>query len=314
MSAPTVSVALPIYNGDAFLREAVDSILAQTFRDWELLLVDDFSTDSSRRIAEEYAQRDGRVRVLTNTQGKGVAGAGNTGLAAAAGVYVARMDQDDVSLPERLQRQVRFMETHPQVGACGTWFRYLGTQEVIRYPESHADIKIRLLGNTALAHPSVIMRRSVLLASGLRYDAAFDCAEDYHLWIRLAAVTELANIPEVLLEYRAHAAQISQQFSPAQTAQVRQLRLLQAQALGLVLAPEEVALYLALVTAAPLTQAQLPAARQLVERVLAAATVDGTYVLPKLQAFFDRVLAAQPPPPTGRWHQVARRILQVLHG
>jgi glycosyltransferase involved in cell wall biosynthesis len=254
--------------------------------------------------------------VLTNAQGKGVVGAANTGLAAATGTYIARMDQDDVSLPERLQRQVQFMETHPQVGACGTWFRYLATQEVVRHPESHADIKIKLLGNTALAHPSVMMRRSVLVQSGLRYDTAFDCAEDYHLWIRLAAVTELANIPEILLEYRMHAAQLSQQFSPTQLAQSRQVRLMQAQALGLRLAPEEEDLYLALVMATPPDQTQLPAARKLVARVLAAAQVNGTYATPKLQEFFEQVLSKMPPPPTpsDRRRSLVARVQQVIHG
>ncbi len=315
MSAPIVSVVLPVYNGEAFLREAVDSILTQTLRELELLVVDDFSTDSSRRIAEDFAQRDERVKVITNAQGKGLVGALNTGLAAAAGTYIARMDADDVSLPHRLQRQVDFMESHPRVGVCGAWFHIMGSETVIRHPEDHDDIKIRMLGHCSLTHPAVMLRKSVLEKHQLRYDEAFrEAAEDYHLWIRLAAVTELANVPEILLEYRAHGAQASQQTAQRLIARSRQIRLMQAQALGLTLAPEEEGLYLSLVMAAPPDRTHLPAARKLVARILAAARTNGTYSVPKLQAFLERMLAQMPPAPPGPWRQLLTRLLQVLHG
>ncbi|MCX7010105.1 MAG: glycosyltransferase [Kiritimatiellaeota bacterium] len=272
-----------------------------------------WSTDGSRRIAEEYAQRDARVRVVTNTQGKGLVGVLNSGLDTATGTYIARMDADDISLPERLQRQVQFMEAHPQVGACGTWFRFLSNGVVIRHPESHADIKIKMLGHCALTHPTVMLRKSILEKYKLRYDVAFkEAAEDYYLWVQLAAVTELANVPEILLEYRTHEAQFSQQFSQVQIARSRKVRLLQAQALGLKLAKEEEDLYLALVMASPPDRTHLPAARKIVERVLTAASSNGTYAMPQLKAFFEDVLAHMPPPPPRRWRRWATRLLQVL--
>jgi len=312
--APTVSVVLPVYNGEAYLRDAVDSILTQTYRKLELLLVDDFSTDSSRRIAEEYAQRDARVRVLPNTREKGLAGAVNSGLAAATGKYIARMDGDDLSAPQRLMKQVTFMEQHPEVGLCGTWFRFMHTQEVVQHPQAHDDIRIKLLGNTAFAHPSVMLRKSVLTQHDLHYDRAYEPADDYHLWVRMAQLTRLANIPEVLLEYREHAGQTSHSSAQVQATHTNSIRLMQARALGLALTPAEEALYLALVTRAQLDPSQRPAAHQLVERVLAAARTQGAYALPKLKAFFDQALTARPAPPPGPWRRLVTRLLQVLHG
>ncbi len=204
-TVPTVSVVLPVYNGEAFLREALDSILAQTLRDWELLIVDDASMDGSRRIAEDYAQRDARVKVIANTQGKGLVGALNTGLDAATGTYVARMDADDHSLPERLAKQVAYLEAHPEVTLCGTWVRLTGEHAGTEWKlaTDWETIRCTMLFYGALAHPTVMWRRADFERHSWRYDAAYS-TEDYELWTRIAEQARLVNLPEILYLYRTH--------------------------------------------------------------------------------------------------------------
>jgi glycosyltransferase involved in cell wall biosynthesis len=203
MSAPTVSVVLPIYNGESFLREALDSMLSQTLRDLELILVDDFSTDNSRRIAEDYTQRDPRIKIIDNTQGKGLVGALNSGLDAATGVYIARMDADDISLPERLEKQWAFLQAHPAVSLCGTSIRSMGAAPAvdIPYPPDHATICCRMLFVNPIAHPTVLWHAETFRRFGLRYHPV-SYAEDFDLWQRCADRLRLANLPEVLLLYR----------------------------------------------------------------------------------------------------------------
>jgi glycosyltransferase involved in cell wall biosynthesis len=200
-----VTVLLPVYNGEHYLCEAVDSILAQTFRDWELLIVDDASRDGSRRIAADYAQRDPRITVLANSQGKGLVGALNSGLAAARGVYVARMDADDISLPVRLEKQVAYLEAHPAVTLCGTWVRLIGEHAGMEWKlaTDWDTIRCTMLFYGALAHPTVMWRRADFERNQWRYDAAYS-TEDYELWTRIAGQAGMANLPEILYLYRTH--------------------------------------------------------------------------------------------------------------
>lgn len=244
MSLPTVSVVLPVYNGEAFLREAVDSILSQTFRDLELLLIDDFSTDGSRRIAEDYAQRDARVRVITNTHDKGLAGAENTGLEAATGTYIARMDHDDISLPERLERQVAFLEAHPEVTLCGTWVRLIGKHAGVEWklPTDWDTIRCTMLFCGALAHPTVMWRRADFERHHWRYDAAYK-SDDYELWTRIAEQAWLVNLPEILFLYRTHEKSYTQEQYQGQRQSDRQIHLQQLQRMELVPTADELDLH-----------------------------------------------------------------------
>lgn len=203
MSAPVVSVVLPVFNAAAYLHEALDSLCTQTFAQFEIVLVDDASTDNSRLIAETYAQKDARLNIIANTQGKGLAGALNSGLEAAAGDYIARMDADDISLPSRLEKQLAFMQAHPDIALCGTGIHYFGAGPAldVLYPLTHEQIFCRMLFVNPLAHPTVLWRREVFLRAGLRYDPTSH-AEDYDLWERSAQQLQLANLPDVLLRYR----------------------------------------------------------------------------------------------------------------
>lgn len=200
---------MPVYNGERYLREAIDSILSQTFRNFEFLIINDASTDGTVGIINSYT--DPRIRLVHNKTNMGRCATPNKGLDLARGEYLARMDCDDISLPTRLEKQVAFLDAHPDVGVCGTWIKlFMGADYVIRYPLIHEEIKCHLLLGCQLAHSSVMFRKKVLLDHHLYYDDNYKPTEDYYLWTRCSNVTSLANIPEILVKYRWHAEQISQ--------------------------------------------------------------------------------------------------------
>ncbi len=206
--SPTISVLLPIYNGEKYLVEAIDSILAQTFTDFELIVIDDGSTDGTLAILQHYQTLDSRIR-LVSRENKGLVATLNEGVNLARGKWLARMDQDDIALPQRFERQLQWLA---QTGAdiCGSWVQFFGAsdQSILKHPQTDAAIKTELLFMSAFAHPSVIMKTA--LVKQLYYDSQFENAEDYDLWERVArAGWQMTNVPEVLLHYRQHASQIS---------------------------------------------------------------------------------------------------------
>lgn len=210
---PRVSVLMPVRDGARFLREAVESILGQTFRDWELVAVDDGSTDGSRAILERYARVDGRVRVLSRPA-TGIVGALNDGLRECRGEYLARMDADDVSMPERLELQVAHMEAHPDCAGVGAWVTFVDPQgwPLFRWEMAtgHEDIIRELLGggNGGLVHPAMMFRLEIVRRVG-GYDPEYEWVEDVELFHRLASVGRLSVLPRVLLRYRQHARSVN---------------------------------------------------------------------------------------------------------
>lgn len=206
---PKVTVLMPVYNGERYLREAIDSILSQTFHDFEFLIINDASTDGSVGIINSYT--DSRIRLVHNETNLGRCATPNIGLDLAQGEYLARMDCDDISLPTRLEKQAKFLNAHTDIGVCGTWIKlFMGADYIIKYPLTHEEIKCRLLLGSQLAGASAMLRKKVFLDHHLYYDVNCKLAEDYDLWTRCSYVTKLANIPEILYEYRWHAEQISQ--------------------------------------------------------------------------------------------------------
>ena len=203
-----VSVIMPVYNGAKYLQEAVESILIQTLPEFELIIIDDNSTDKSRIILEIASQQDARVHLYYNEKNLGLPGTLNRGLELARGEYIARMDQDDISLPGRLEKQVCYLQAHPEVGICGTWAEIINERagEIWRYPSAHYEIYAKMLFANTLVHPSVMMRTSVLHRFALRYDENAIHFEDYDLWSRALPLIQFANIPEALLLYRLHGA------------------------------------------------------------------------------------------------------------
>lgn len=207
-ASPLISVAMPVYNCEKYLAEAINSILAQTFTDFELIIIDDGSTDNSLQVLQEFQQKDARIR-LVSRENKNVAATLNEIISLARGKWIARMDQDDIALPQRFERQLQWLE---QTGAdiCGSWVRRFGTLDnrIVNLKQSDEAIKMEMLFCSPFAHPTVMVR--TIMIKELLYDEIRPEAEDYDLWVRAAvAGWKMANIPEVLLLYRVHPQQVS---------------------------------------------------------------------------------------------------------
>jgi glycosyltransferase involved in cell wall biosynthesis len=207
---PLVSVLMPVFNGEKYLAEAIWSILNQSFRDFEFIIIDDGSTDATWAILNSYT--DQRLRLVQNVENLGHTKALNKGLVLAQGEYIARMDADDISRPERLARQLDFLETHPEIGVLGTWVQIMGrygdTSHTIQFPTEHGVLRWCLCFYDPIVHPSVMMRREIVERVG-GYNSDMRHAEDYDLWRRLSHMNRLSNLPEVLLYLRKHDANVS---------------------------------------------------------------------------------------------------------
>lgn len=211
--APTVSVLLPVHNSESYLRAAVESVLSQTFRDFELLAFDDGSTDKCLTILREYATSDRRVQVFSR-KNRGQVPTLNELISLAGGRYLARLDADDICLPERFEKQVAFLNSSPKHLVVGGWVELMNAAGkligVVKSPTSHDDIDCaHLKGLTSICHPATIIRKSAVIAAGY-YNEELGPAEDLDLWLRLAEVGRVANLPEVILRYRLHSGSLSE--------------------------------------------------------------------------------------------------------
>lgn len=206
---PKISVIMGCHNGEKYLDEAIESILKQSFSDFEFLIVDDASTDSSWQKIQGWKEKDRRIRPYRNDHNLGLAVALNRALTYSKGRYIARMDADDISLPERFSRQLEVLERQ-NVQICGTWTRSIGQfrSKVTRYPISHDEICAHLFFQSPFAHPTVMLTAS--LYENFKYQENAGIAEDYDLWVRMSPQAVMANIPEVLLLYRVHKGQVSE--------------------------------------------------------------------------------------------------------
>jgi glycosyltransferase involved in cell wall biosynthesis len=208
ISKPLITVLLPIYNCEKYIFDAINSVLQQTYSIFELLIIDDCSTDNTLKIAESF--QDARINIIKKEKNSGYTNSLNLGIKFAKGKYIARMDGDDVSLPERFEKQVAFLEKNADTIVCGCWYQILGTEQIIKKPTQHEKIKLEMLRESAIGHPTAMLRNSILQENKILYDTNFEPAEDYNLWVRLLAFGKFANIDEVLFLYRNHDSQISE--------------------------------------------------------------------------------------------------------
>jgi glycosyltransferase involved in cell wall biosynthesis len=237
-NVPSVSVLMCVYNAATYLREAIDSILNQTYSDFEFLIYSDGSTDDTAVIVKSYT--DPRIIFVDHKVNRSVSPNLNEGLDLARGRYIARMDGDDIAHPERLAKQVAYMDANPAVGLCGSAVRYIGASNaVIQLPVDNDAIQHTMWLQNPFYQPSVIIRASVLDEHSLRYDVNYEFAEDYKLWAEICAVTQVHNLPEVLLNYRIHPHQISRRQSPAQQRVSALIRKEQMNRLNIFLKPEQ---------------------------------------------------------------------------
>lgn len=222
---PTVSVLLPVYNAARHLSETLASLAAQTQRDFEIVAVDDGSTDGSSHVLAAFAQRDERLRIVHQKRA-GIAVALNRAIAESRGRFLARMDADDVAAPDRLTVQAELLLGRPEVAVCGSWVRVLnqGRTRVLRLPSTDDAIRARLLFGSAFVHPAVMIRRESLANMEGPYEPAAPPVEDYRLWLGLADQGAFFNIPRVLLTYRQHAGQVTAEADPSGTIKLQTLR------------------------------------------------------------------------------------------
>lgn len=207
-----VTVLMPVYNAEKFLHSAIESILSQSFKDFDLLIIDDGSTDSSYSIIHSF--NDSRIQYLKNEQNVGIVDTLNKGLDMIASSYIVRMDSDDWAYPNRIEKQVAFMDQHPKIAISGTSIQKFNENrnlKIINVKTDPQDIKTQLLFDNALMHPTVIMRNSVLNQSNYRYNNEHIAMEDFGLWQNVSLKHELGNLSDVLLKYRVNNEGISQQ-------------------------------------------------------------------------------------------------------
>ena len=198
---PFVSVVLPAYNAETTISESIQSIIDQTYKSWELIVINDGSIDNTKSKILSF--KDSRIKYIENDGNKGLIYTLNRGIDLAMGKYIARMDADDICMPERFEKQVAFMEENPKVIVCGTYMKKFGMEKgICTYKLKDSDIKNSYLSHTCFGHPSVMINRKLLNQSGKRYDSNFKNAEDAKLWLDLMPFGEFANLPEPLLMYR----------------------------------------------------------------------------------------------------------------
>ncbi|WP_100637680.1 glycosyltransferase [Marinomonas sp. ef1] len=213
MKKPLISVVMSVYNGEKYLASAIESILTQTIDDFEFIIVNDGSNDSSLSIINAYAVVDCRIKLITRSN-KGLINSLNEGLSISSGVYIARMDADDISIRNRFEKQIEFLESNPEVGVCGSWVEVFGEDvksKVWKMPLENSVLKAGLIFSVPFAHPTVMMRKSIIDLHGLKYDLNYKDAEDYKFWLDFSKYTLFLNVPMVLLKYRYHQESISRQ-------------------------------------------------------------------------------------------------------
>ena len=209
MSLPLVSVVMPVYNGEKYLKEAIESILSQTYENLELVVVNDGSTDSSKNIVLSYTDR--RIRLVENERNSGIVFTRNQGLESANGIYIATLDCDDVALKDRIQNQVDFLEKNPDYGMCGTFYQIIDANgkagKKVLFPSSNRDIISFLKIGNCFCNSTILIRSA--LAKELKYKAQYDIVEDYELWCRMSKRAKMANLPIFSTHYRVHGNNIS---------------------------------------------------------------------------------------------------------
>ncbi|WP_299888584.1 glycosyltransferase family 2 protein [uncultured Lacinutrix sp.] len=204
---PLITVLIPTYNCELYVKEAVQSILDQTYSNFECIIIDDCSTDKTIEILKSF--NDNRIKLIEKPKNSGYTNSLNYGLTIAKGKYIARMDGDDISLPTRFEKQVAIFETNPKLVVCGSIFQIIDSDQVIYNPESHQEITLAMLKDSAIGHPTAMLRASTLKEHNINYDVSKEPAEDYDLWVRLLEFGEFYNIQELLFLYRVHEGQVS---------------------------------------------------------------------------------------------------------
>jgi glycosyltransferase involved in cell wall biosynthesis len=203
--APTVSVVMPAYNTAKYLKNAIESVLQQTFADFEFIIVDDCSTDGTGAIADEYAKGDSRVVVLHNEKNIGVTRSRNRGLDAAKGEFIAKMDADDMSYPQRFEKQVAYLRSNPNICMVSTSYERIDETGAVIGPIvlnfGKDELRKMMIAENYVCHGTVMYRREPVMRLG-KYREKILISEDYDLWLRMIEKYEIAQIPDILYKFR----------------------------------------------------------------------------------------------------------------
>ena len=213
MTIPKITVLMSVYNNESFINEAIDSILNQTVSDFQLLIIDDGSTDKSVSLIKQYD--DARINLVEKDNNTGLIDCLNLGLSLANGEYIARMDSDDISTSDRFQKQLDILENNPEIDICGCWLQEFGKRDkVVKHKERHEEIVANMLWSCAMSMGSVLIDRKAI--EGYKFDENKKHVEDYDFWSRIAWSCTFYNIQEVLYRYRIHETQVSTNYKPLQ--------------------------------------------------------------------------------------------------
>jgi len=203
---PLISVVMPVYNAEKYLKEAIESILNQTYKNFEFILINDASTDSSLEIINQFARKDKRIKFINNQENKGIAETRNIGIKLSKGKYIATHDADDISLKTRFQEQVDFLEKNPKCGVVGSFIKIFNNTKknnfsIRKYSLKDKELRNKIFYYSPIAQPASMIRKKALDKIGL-YNQKYPPAEDLDLWFRIGSFYEFANIQKVLLLYR----------------------------------------------------------------------------------------------------------------
>ena len=200
---PLISVIMSVYNSERYLKESTESVLAQSFKDFEFLIVDDCSSDDSYQLLQEFAANDGRIKLFKNDKNLGLTKNLNRMIKLASGKYIARMDSDDICCIERFQKQIALLERDNSIGVCGTFINTMEknrSEQLKEFPVKHEEIIANMFFENPIAHPTVMIRSEIL--KNIFYNEDFRIMQDYEFWVQLSQITKFENIPEALVFYR----------------------------------------------------------------------------------------------------------------
>lgn len=251
---PRVSVLMPMYNSSRYVHEAVASILCQTFPDFELIVVDDHSDDNSVEIVKSF--NDPRIKLFINESNQKPGKTRYRCVRYASGYYLANLDSDDIAEPDRLKKQVDFLDNHPEVGVCGSFARIIHNGTIRKYELNDEMIKFRMFFDSPFLNSSAMFRKSVLDENNIEYDQDMELANDYKLWVDMCDFCKFANLPETLVNYRIHDAAVTSGFYGIQQKVADKCRLIMLGRTGLTFNEKEAGIHL---TMLKLSSQPLPA-------------------------------------------------------
>lgn len=289
---PKISVVMPVYNGAPYIEMSINSILNQTFDSFELIIVDDASTDNTVPIIQQF--KDDRIRLVQNLLNCGVGMSRRIGSKLARGKYIAVMDADDIAFPYRLSTQFKYLEKNSKVGLTGSWGEIIninGHKEgVIKHPINYKIIKLFLIKDNCFIHSSVFYRAAFIKHYHIRYAGHLKGSDDYDFIVRCSRKFQITNIDDTLIQYRFHPTQVSTKTRDLQIQEADQVRLNQLNRFRIRYSIEEKNLHLKIMQLQSLNEAELQQAALWFDKLLAANSKQNLYHHTSFYNFLKRLL------------------------